>query len=1105
MSLTISGNSSLENINQIPVKDDSINKETAPTDNKETAPTDKKVIEAVSNGISPEDKIERKKINGPVKAALPDETRYKKIQKAFKNNSLSESQTRKVSFPLDTILEDGKFPFHHAILNNDLEAIEFLLDKTDLQKKDKNGFNAFDYALQSNNMALAERIIKKQIEKDWDQIKKTCGEVEQKEKQVLGKLVKNGARPIWRFSENHPRLVEFIRHGYPHVIGELILHSTSLFTIDSWTKKTLLHIAVEEGREDVAFFLLRNLNEKAQNPESYLAIKDVEGYTAEEIAQKKGFLTIQRLFSEFRSKELSKETNDMFRKLLPEIQEFSDKYNNIQAQKETASRGYHGHNWLLVNAIENLNFKAFLRFWMDGADILTLDLDKKETLLHLAVKAGQKEIVFFLLDSPLNSQIKNVEGLTALDLAKKANNADLVDLLTSFLDTTQKPSAESMKKQEDLKKIVTDYIESYKNYLETGKNGLLIKAIETYDFRAFLRLFMDGADILTINPKTKETLLHLAVKAGQKEIVYFLLTTPLDPQLKNSEGITALDLAKTANNAELVDLITSILNTSEKPLPESIKKQEDLKKILIDYMQSYINGQGELSEYEIEYRNETKQRYDIAKHGSEGHNSGVLACVIQNNLENLIEWAQWGADLGTISVPHYLMFEDPMGWKAQIKKNYPYGEDILKEDETVIDKIHNGLEKINETLILGKKLGKSGKSLLDIAVISTKEGQDNIEIIAYLLSKGLDPFKVNDERETPLSMALLKGNLKAASLMMNYQAFSEGKNLSIDEKSWERALVWLKEGSKQRDPLNVSFSSLAKAGIAGTLLLSPLIFGQSTFMNVMQIFPLVFGGLIYMPSFREELIQKTIASSMPKIVQQAESWIGRASILEIAVVPGTPLATLTSTAIHLASTVSSVFSTLKNVVAYGTARPLKAAYKLGVEGIPVVHYGYRFRDLFSAMFFRPSVAPICEKISPEGYRNNNDIFKLVGDKKLKPECIEHAKIMLNPNWDKDPKNQNIGKLFRQGARKLHPDKGGDGDLFRKFKEAKITLMQDAEKPTYLSQAPRFVLETAAKAGIVWGTAQKMMNKIPGGRLLTSPYFWSYLFYGSLAYSLVRGY
>ncbi|KAL1487948.1 hypothetical protein ABEB36_015331 [Hypothenemus hampei] len=91
--------------------------------------------------------------------------------------------------------------------------------------------------------------------------------------------------------------------------------------------------------------------------------------------------------------------------------------------------------------------KEYLR---NGADINAVDRNNKDnTVLHVAVKKDYKIIVEYLLRQPkANTHIFNVDGKTAIDLARDLNNQNILDLFTKH-DLQEIPSKRKSNKNNE--------------------------------------------------------------------------------------------------------------------------------------------------------------------------------------------------------------------------------------------------------------------------------------------------------------------------------------------------------------------------------------------------------------------------------------------------------------------------------------------------------------------------------------------------------------------------------------------------------------------------------------------------------------------------------
>ena len=735
--------------------------------------------------------------------------------------------------------------------------------------------------------------------------------------------------------------------------------------------------------------------------------------------------------------------------------------------------------------------------------------------IHYAINFCRPAITDLLLEHA-DLQKKDQDGCNAFDHATLAYKNDLAERIMEKNiqkeNDSIKSSCANVKKMEELAKA--DLLESV-NSIEKFRlftkfygrgfeenNPLLVRAIENLDFKEFIRFCMDGADISTVN-RNGETLLHLAAKAGQVEVVAYLraFITP------GSQVLTeAIEIAKKHHKTEVVDFIEWAQGKKPRS-PDLDKKFNDVDRRIKDFENLYKAEQDKTEQ--ASYSKEKKQqKFNIAKHGSTGeglsaivglgHNEIVLACIVQRDLKNLIKATELGASLQTTSISKEKALEDPFSLQTKLSKKFQGepGEDELQ-----------------------------GKSLLDIAVLAAKEGQDNIEIIAYLLSQGLDPMKINDEGESPFSLALISGNFKAACLMMNHKNFLKGTDLALNKDivHFDEALKLLKKGSELRDPLHVSSYKTTEGLFATAYLLTQtyLSGGMLTFMHIL---PILISG--FFPESEPTLAEKLTHRPLPPIpfsatLQKISPTLVKGAILEMAVVPGSQVATLSTTALRVYVKAISTFSAMKTAVRHVAARPFKAAYRAGIEAISMVADVLRLKSIFGTMFAAPSKESlVCEELSPENiekYKKETPLDR-VSHEELNPECPEHAKVILAGKWDKDSIKHEYKKLSLQLHPDMHPNITQDQKkiydaAFAKLGVAKTTLEKSISgpKPSQEStptdgtqasdETPSFaskfstvlsgpVASTAAKVGIIWAT-QRLSNM-----------FWSGLQWGSIAYSLI---
>jgi len=76
-------------------------------------------------------------------------------------------------------------------------------------------------------------------------------------------------------------------------------------------------------------------------------------------------------------------------------------------------------------------------------------------------------------------------------------------------------------------------------------------------------LITHGADINARSGRVNSTFLHGAVRRRNKDMVELLIQNGADVNIEDSAGQTPLDLARTANNTELIAILTEALKEQQ--------------------------------------------------------------------------------------------------------------------------------------------------------------------------------------------------------------------------------------------------------------------------------------------------------------------------------------------------------------------------------------------------------------------------------------------------------------------------------------------------------------------------------------------------------------
>lgn len=159
-----------------------------------------------------------------------------------------------------------------------------------------------------------------------------------------------------------------------------------------------------------------------------------------------------------------------------------------------------------------------------GMDVNTTD-PQGSTLLSIAARANNIELVRFLLDNRANPQRRNRYGDTALMVAALQGHTEIVRLMLEHKVDPNQP----------------------------GWNALHYAAFENRADIAAL-LIAAGAQVNALAPNGQSALM-LAAKRGHLETVRILVGAKADLDLADAEEGTALTMARKANQSEVAQFL----------------------------------------------------------------------------------------------------------------------------------------------------------------------------------------------------------------------------------------------------------------------------------------------------------------------------------------------------------------------------------------------------------------------------------------------------------------------------------------------------------------------------------------------------------------------
>ncbi|ROT47229.1 hypothetical protein EDM02_03675 [Candidatus Cardinium hertigii] len=352
------------------------------------------------------------------------------------------------------------------------------------------------------------------------------------------------ASPLAAFNSDKLHMAAYA--GCMDCIEKIPKDSPDIIKHDKVRNSTLLHTATRYGRTYVAEVLL----DKGANIEAI----DKDGYTALHLAAIYGKYDIAKLLLE------SQANKNSYDKLWHTALHWAVKHGHCDIAELLLSYNASIHyrnqgerdtvlHWAVKYNQENIAqniVQLLLNKLIEINQIEQINIQNKDgnTVLHLAVEYGMKNLVGLLLDSGAKINIRNKDGNTALHLVVKYNQENIAQNIVQLL----------------LNKLIQiNQIDQINIQNNDGNTALHLAAI--HGIENLTELLLDNGAKINIRNKDGNTALHLAVKYNQENIAQLLLNKLIQINqidqinIQNNDGNTALHLAAIDGRENLVELL----------------------------------------------------------------------------------------------------------------------------------------------------------------------------------------------------------------------------------------------------------------------------------------------------------------------------------------------------------------------------------------------------------------------------------------------------------------------------------------------------------------------------------------------------------------------
>ena len=474
---------------------------------------------------------------------------------------------------LDAISLRGKSALFEAVCANELEVLDMLLDRPDLNinatntqqsnqsclmlaaqdghidivralskhprvaidQQDNNQNTALSHAINSEHPEVALCILDHASPEfldlqDWKgstalMLAATKGQVE-----VVDRLLTEGAKPfLTDRQDGGTAILRAVEEGHLGVLETMIRHRVDIHSLDE-RGYTLLHSAASNERDSIVRFLIKKgLDKNARNKKNSTPLHEACRNSCDEydvtytLLAAGADVTLEDNAGRTPRTVAWQNSNIAVIKILegksPDDiteEDLLGEYPNVEALP-VWSLAQMGYGELVSQAVTSRH-----------NDIFALDPDTGDSALHCAVDAGQAEIVHMLLNAGVPLTATNDYGRTPLHIAALAGGPYIMKVLLDAHTTGQYDKADC------------DIIEMKDRW---GTSALLMSA-EYRHLDCALLLIEAGASIPSSRQSLKQSLFFSAIEFGNLTAMINLVNMGADVQAKDVLGQTALQMAK---------------------------------------------------------------------------------------------------------------------------------------------------------------------------------------------------------------------------------------------------------------------------------------------------------------------------------------------------------------------------------------------------------------------------------------------------------------------------------------------------------------------------------------------------------------------------------
>lgn len=442
--------------------------------------------------------------------------------------------------------ENGQLPLEQAILSNDPQRVEQILDQGALLDLAKDrGYNSLHRAAQAGCDQVIDLLV------DCDVYK--IAQKDEHQRYPVELAIANGHHETFTTLLRQKKKGHSRRSKYSRLSDNQKEWLISLYIRYPDYQSNMLLAAIQYNRFSMADTLLKNIN--PSSPFDRKELKDDKGNTLLNIVahQTQHYDCARLLFNYGAS--VCIENNQG---IAPVDSEWLGQQDLLSRDYIQSNRKVNGQR-PLIRAIEQNDLQTFKELIRHKAEV---DLEPADgfTPLYLACQKGNAQMVYILIRCGAKTEFSSDEHNAPLSIAVQQGYSLIVEILLNNLlkrglyDSEAEPLINQASRDSIVKMIRGDSFNPHQPPRELA----LDSAIDDGDSAKVTDLLAKGALAHAIDDFDGNTRMHQAAILGGADVVEALITHGVNPSILNQKGLAAMHLAAHDDKSNVIETMARL-------------------------------------------------------------------------------------------------------------------------------------------------------------------------------------------------------------------------------------------------------------------------------------------------------------------------------------------------------------------------------------------------------------------------------------------------------------------------------------------------------------------------------------------------------------------